>query len=106
MRGREEIEEDAQDGEGRDGEDHAGQPTYLPAADHGQEYDYRVQVERLALDARREEVALELLDQDVGHHRQRGDGRGFERVCQRAEVYGFDNERPRRGLRGASRGVQ
>jgi hypothetical protein len=78
MRGREEIEEDAQDGEGRDGEDHAGQPTYLPAADHGQEYDYRVQVERLALDARREEVALELLDQDVGHHRQHGDGGGFE----------------------------
>ena len=28
------------------------------------------------------------------------------RVRQRVEVYGFDNERPRRGLRGASRGVQ
>src|SRR5215211_8454755 len=50
----EEVEEDAQDGE---------------------EHDDRVHVERLSLDARREEVALELLDQDVGHDGQHGGGR-------------------------------
>jgi hypothetical protein len=36
--GPEEVEEDAQDGEGRDGQDHAGQPGQLIVADHVQEY--------------------------------------------------------------------
>jgi hypothetical protein len=34
--GPEEVEEDAQYGEGRDGEDHASQPCELAAADHRQ----------------------------------------------------------------------
>jgi hypothetical protein len=73
----EEVEEDAQDGEGRDRKDHPGQPPKLPTTDHRQEHDDRVDVERLSLDARREEVALELLDQDVGYDGQHGDCRGL-----------------------------
>jgi hypothetical protein len=73
----EEVEENTQDGEGRDRKDHASEPAKLATADHRQEHDDRADVERLSLDARREEVALELLDQDVGHDGQHGDGRGL-----------------------------
>jgi hypothetical protein len=78
--GPEEIEEDAQDGEGRDGEDHAGQTGELAAADHGQEHDDRVNMQRLALDARGEEVALELLDENVG---DQGEYAGRRRLEER-----------------------
>src|SRR5215203_1612490 len=77
--GPEEVEEDAQYGEGRDGEDHASQPGELAAADHGQKHEDRVHVQGLALDARCEEVALELLDQDVGDHSEHAGSRRLEK---------------------------
>jgi hypothetical protein len=43
--GPEEVEEDAENSEGWDGEDHTGEPGQLSAADHGQEHDDRVHVQ-------------------------------------------------------------
>src|SRR5918997_2859762 len=71
----EKIEEDAEDGQGGDGEDDPGEARDLAAGDNGEEDEDGVHLERLALDARGQEVAFELLDQDVGHDRQDGGGR-------------------------------
>ena len=54
----EEVEEDAEDCEGRDGEDNSGEAGDLAAGDDGEEHDYGVHVERLALDAGGQEVAF------------------------------------------------
>jgi hypothetical protein len=54
-------EEDADDCEGWDGEDRAEQPEHSGAYDDGEEDDYGMDAESLALDPRREEVSFELL---------------------------------------------
>src|SRR4028118_666460 len=64
------VEKDAQDGDGRDGEDDACEACKLAAAYNGEEDEYGVDVEGVALDAGGQEVALELLDQGVGHDYQ------------------------------------
>src|SRR4028118_1872135 len=71
----EEIEQDPEDGEGRDGEDHPGEACEFTASDHGEKDEDGVYVEGLALDTGGQEVAFELLDQDVGHDRQDGGSR-------------------------------
>src|SRR5215218_2094974 len=71
----EEIEEDVEDGQGGDGEDYPGQARQLSARDNGEEDHDGVHLEGLALDAGGQEVAFELLDQDVGHDRQDGGSR-------------------------------
>src|SRR5918994_7247160 len=71
----EEIEQDPEDGEGGDCEDHPGEACELTAGDNGEKYQDGVHVEGLALDTGGQEVAFELLDQDVGHDRQDGGGR-------------------------------
>src|ERR687898_1538461 len=71
----EEVEQNAEDGEGWDGEDYSGDACEFTAGDNGEKYQDGVHVESLALDAGGQEVAFELLDQDVGHDRQDGCGR-------------------------------
>src|SRR5215213_2641465 len=71
----EEIEQDPEDGEGWDGEDHPGEACEFTSGDNGEKYQDGVHVEGLALDAGGQEVAFELLDQDVGNDRQDGCGR-------------------------------
>src|SRR5215210_8724480 len=71
----EEVEQNAEDGEGWDGEDHPGEACEFTAGDNGEKYQDGVHVEGLALDAGGQEVPFELLDQDVGHDRQDGCGR-------------------------------
>jgi hypothetical protein len=56
--GPKEVKENAQDSEGRHGEDHARRPGQLSAANHDQDYDDRVQMEGLTLHMGGEEVAL------------------------------------------------
>src|SRR5215217_6883538 len=70
-----EIEQDPEDGEGGDGEDYTGETCEFTAGDNGEKYQDGVHVEGLALDAGGQEVAFELLDQDVGNDRQDGCGR-------------------------------
>src|SRR5215218_10008171 len=84
----EEVEEDADDGEGGDGEDYPGEACDFAARDNGEENHDGVHLESLALDAGGQEVAFELLDQDVGHDRQDGGGRrGLE--VRRPEYKGY-----------------
>src|SRR4028118_40508 len=64
------VEKDAQDSDGRDGEDDACEACKLAAAYNGEEDEDGVDVEGVALDAGGQEVALELLDQGVGHDHQ------------------------------------
>src|SRR5215212_6797226 len=71
----EEVEQDAEDGEGGDGEDYPGEACELTAGYNGEKYQDGVHLEGLALNAGGQEVAFELLDQDVGHDRQYGCGR-------------------------------
>src|SRR5215207_3618564 len=71
----EEIEQDPEDGEGGDGEDYTGETCEFTAGDNGEKYQDGVHVESLALDAGGQEVAFELLDQDVRHDRQDSCGR-------------------------------
>src|SRR5215207_4090766 len=70
-----EVEQDPEDGEGWDGEDYSGEARGFTAGDNGEKYQDGVHVESLALDTGGQEVAFELLDQDVGHDRQDGRGR-------------------------------
>src|SRR5215211_585556 len=75
----EEVEQNTEDGEGGDGEDYSGEACEFTASDNREKDDDGVHVEGLALDAGGQEVAFELLDQDVGHDRQDGGGcRGLE----------------------------
>src|SRR5215208_934028 len=67
-----EVEQNAEDGEGWDGEDYSGEAREFTAGDNGEKYQDGVHVESLALDAGGQEVAFELLDQDVGHDSQDG----------------------------------
>src|ERR687894_2249334 len=78
-----EVEKDAEDGDGGDGEYDAGEAGELAPAYNSQQDEDGVDVEGVALDAGGQEVALELLDQGVGddhqdHARRRGlyGGRG------------------------------
>src|SRR5919205_975814 len=68
----EEVEQNAEDGEGWDGEDYSGEACEFTAGDNGEKDEDGVHLEGLALDAGGQEVAFELLDQDVGHDRQDG----------------------------------
>src|SRR5215208_8500132 len=70
-----EVEQDPEDGDGWDGEDYSGEAREFTAGDNGEKYQDGVHVESLALDAGGQEIAFELLDQDVGHDRQDGCGR-------------------------------
>src|SRR5215211_8189015 len=75
----EEIEQDPEDGQGGDGEDDPGEACDFTARDNGEEHHDGVHLEGLALNAGGQEVAFELLDQDVGHDRQDcGGRRGLE----------------------------
>jgi hypothetical protein len=88
----EEVQQDPEDGEGGDGEDHPGEACEFTAGDNGEKYQYGVHLEGLALDAGGQEVAFELLDQDVGHDRQDGGGRrGLE--VRRPEYEGHYDSR-------------
>jgi hypothetical protein len=88
----EEVEQNAEDGEGWDGEDHPGEACEFTAGDNGEKYQDGVHLEGLALDAGGQEVAFELLDQDVGHDRQDGCGRrGLE--VRRPEDEGYYDSR-------------
>src|SRR5919112_82502 len=94
----EEIEQNAEDGEGGDGEDHPGQASEFTAGDNGEKYQDGVRVEGLALDAGSQEVAFELLDQDGGHDSQDCCGRrGLE--VRRPEDEGYYDSRytPKKG---------
>ena len=84
----EEIEQDPENGEGGDGEDYSGEACEFTAGDNGEKDEDGVHLEGLALDAGSQEVAFELLDQDVGHDRQDGGGRrGLE--VRRPEYKGY-----------------
>ena len=54
----EEIEQNAEDGEGGDGEDYSGEACEFPAGDNGEKYEDGVHLEGLALDAGGQEVAF------------------------------------------------
>ena len=88
----EEVQQDPEDGEGGDGEDHPGEACEFTAGNNGEKYQYGVHLEGLALDSGGQEVAFELLDQDVGHDRQYGCGRrGLE--VRRPEYEGHYDSR-------------
>src|SRR5919112_2653944 len=90
--GLEEVEQNAEDGEGRDGEDYSGEACEFTAGDNGEKYQDGMYVEGLALDAGGQEVAFELLNQDVGHDRQNCCGRrGLE--VRRPEDEGYYDSR-------------
>src|SRR5918993_298331 len=88
----EEFEQDPEDGEGGDGEDYSGEAREFTAGDNGEKYQDGVHVESLALDAGGQEIAFELLDQDVGHDRQDGCGRRRLEV-RRPEDEGYYDSR-------------
>src|SRR5215203_2961403 len=94
----EEIEQDPEDGEGGDGEDYSGEACEFTAGDNGEKDEDGVHLEGLALDAGSQEVAFELLDQDVGHDSQDCCGhRGLE--VRRPEDEGYYDSRytPKKG---------
>jgi hypothetical protein len=63
--GTEEVEEYLEHGEGGHGEDHAEEPRYLSTRDDGEEDQDRGHVEGRPLYHRLQDVALELLDNQV-----------------------------------------
>src|ERR687889_2661310 len=90
--GLEEVEQNAEDGEGWDGEDYSGEACEFTAGDNGEKYQDGMYVEGLALDAGGQEVAFELLDQYVGHDCQNCCGRrGLE--VRRPEDEGYYDSR-------------
>ncbi len=82
----EEVEEDAQDREGRDGDDYAEDTGEAPADYDGQEHHDRVNMQGVSLYLRCQEIALELL---YGKEQQRHPQCGRRRDCERHQQRGY-----------------